>query len=34
MTMVVDGVMAGSGDSCRIERVYLDRDRTYRFAHE
>ena len=28
MTMVVDAVMAGSGDSYRIERVYLDRDRS------
>ena len=29
----VDAVMAGSGDTYRIERVYLDRDQTYRFAH-
>ena len=28
----VSGVTAGSGDTYRIERVYLDRDQAYRFA--
>lgn len=33
MTMVYV-VTAGSGDTYRIERVYLDRDEAYRFAHD
>ena len=28
----VDAVTAGSGDTYRIERVYLDRDQAYRFT--
>ena len=28
----VSVVTAGSGDTCRIERVYIDRDQAYGFA--
>ena len=30
----VDAVTAGSGDTYRIERVYLDRDQAYGFAQD